>query len=1114
MKKLLITTSTLNLLGNKRKCSPFNLTSIDADVHSDEDKIKLKNKIIEIFPNFENKLKEIKGKDILSIKRNENYHIDFIRNEIKFLSNEKISQENYTKTIDTGLLYNDDELFQIKKEKIEGGYIERISKKENTPNETNIANKFISEIKLNKDFSSLNVFQRKALNYIGIQDNLLISSYGGKTEIINVIFSLAIMHNSKLIYVSTETEIINKKFNELQRDFNDNVGLMNEEVNINENAICILMTNKILKKLLIEEEQLFEEIFLVIFDDIEYINDPHKSNILEETIILLPDRIKYIFLSEPFPNSTEFGEWISLVKDKPINIICSNIKQIPLKYYLYPIEYNNSRLFLVSNSLNKYESLIKDNFNDALKALRKEYITYEKYFNIFLLQLEKLILFLDKKEYLPIIIITFSINEVEEYSYKVLMDFKKNNINFINEEDQEKIEEIFMSYIANISPEEQNIKQISELLIYLKNGIGLYHNGMIPILNEIVQSLFEKELIKIIFSTKKINISAKTIIFSSIQKYDGENETMMSVREINKIISKIFGEKKEKERNVIFMIDKKIEEEKLKEIIISKTDEIKSSFSLSYNQISYLFKKGLKEDYLFNKSFMKFQIRNQLLNIQNKLAILYKVNIEYLETLNNKYSYLEDINIKKIKLFNTKRQLNINLFNLKYIEDYLIPGRIVNLNYFGYGIIFGKYKISFLKSQKYENLNIKYIINNNCINIGNEIIDGGLKIKDIYEQINNSKDEDIIITVLIPAKNLLDDDYYSIPNNFDDNSDIASRFINVSLSMIKSLYKIKMVLNYKSDGINELDEYIKRLQLIISSLKGNLPEVKILETKNITDKGILELSNQFLNQKEEYENSKEKYYNIFLKSQKNGENILEKDLEIFENIINIQDEINFYIFKSKKLAHLELNDELNIMKKIMKKLNYLDEDNTLTKKGLFLLNISRIDNIDEILTVELIYKNYFENLKGDNLTAILFYCFSKKKFIKKNYINHDINLLTNKNNIIYNFNEIFLDIQKEENIIKAINDRYITLDEIDKEIDIYINIICQWTKYSSFKNILLTNENLLEGKIIKTINKFANFINHLSSYNNVLSKSFEKKLKNLLKKIKRGIPFYDCSFIE
>jgi superfamily II RNA helicase len=202
------------------------------------------------------------------------------------------------------------------------------------------------------------------------------------------------------------------------------------------------------------------------------------------------------------------------------------------------------------------------------------------------------------------------------------------------------------------------------------------------------------------------------------------------------------------------------------------------------------------------------------------------------------------------------------------------------------------------------------------------------------------------------------------------------------------------------------------------------------------------------------------------------------------------------------------------MIKIMKELNYLGEDNELTKKGIFLLNISRIANIDEILTVELIFKNYFENLKGDNLIATLFYCFSKKKFIKKNYINHDINLLTNKNYSLYNFDEICLDIQKEENKIKDIDDRYITLDEIDEEINTYINIICQWTKYSSFKNILLTNENLLEGKIIKTINKFAKFINHLSSYNNVLSKSFEKKLKNILKKIKRGIPFFDCSYIE
>ena len=102
------------------------------------------------------------------------------------------------------------------------------------------------------------------------------------------IFSLAIKHDSKLIYVSPEIEIINRKFNELQIDFNENIGLMSEDININENALCILMTNQVLRKLLIEENHLIEDIFLVIFDDIEYINDYNKSHILEENIILYP----------------------------------------------------------------------------------------------------------------------------------------------------------------------------------------------------------------------------------------------------------------------------------------------------------------------------------------------------------------------------------------------------------------------------------------------------------------------------------------------------------------------------------------------------------------------------------------------------------------------------------------------------------------------------------------------------------------------------------------------------------------------------------------------------------------------------------------------------------
>ena len=69
------------------------------------------------------------------------------------------------------------------------------------------------------------------------------------------------------------------------------------------------------------------EVGWVVFDEIHYMRDkgknmhtfthtvPHSLTIergvvWEETIILLPDNVHYVFLSATIPNASQFAEWI------------------------------------------------------------------------------------------------------------------------------------------------------------------------------------------------------------------------------------------------------------------------------------------------------------------------------------------------------------------------------------------------------------------------------------------------------------------------------------------------------------------------------------------------------------------------------------------------------------------------------------------------------------------------------------------------------------------------------------------------------------------------------------------------------------------------------------
>ena len=73
------------------------------------------------------------------------------------------------------------------------------------------------------------------------------------------------------------------------------------------------------------------------------------------------------------------------------------------------------------------------------------------------------------------------------------------------------------------------------MLNILKLGIGIHHGGMLPIIRETVEIIFQSGLIKILFSTETfsmgLNMPAKTVVFTEIEKFDGNKNRYLTSRE-------------------------------------------------------------------------------------------------------------------------------------------------------------------------------------------------------------------------------------------------------------------------------------------------------------------------------------------------------------------------------------------------------------------------------------------------------------------------------------------------------------------------------------------------------------------------------------------------------
>lgn len=165
-------------------------------------------------------------------------------------------------------------------------------------------------------------------------------------------------------------------------EFGD-VGLMTGDVTINPSATCLVMTtevnvlscfgaqslptSQILRSMLYRGSEIMREVAWVIFDEIHYMRDKERGVVWEETIILLPHTVRYVFLSATIPNAMQFAEWICKSHEQPCHVVYTDFRPTPLQHYLFPA--GGEGIYLVVNEKGEFK---EDNFSKAMGTLQEK----------------------------------------------------------------------------------------------------------------------------------------------------------------------------------------------------------------------------------------------------------------------------------------------------------------------------------------------------------------------------------------------------------------------------------------------------------------------------------------------------------------------------------------------------------------------------------------------------------------------------------------------------------------------------------------------------------------------------------------------------------------------
>jgi len=421
----------------------------------------------------------------------------------------------------------------------------------------------------------LDDFQKHACSKISQGENVLVIAKTGVGKTVPAIYGInnSLKKNKKIIYTTPIKSLSNQKYKELAEKF-PSVGIMTGDIKFNPTAQCIIMTTEILRNILYNSgpnsitsstaisDISIDEIDKVIFDEVHYINNVDRGIVWEECMILLPKRITMIMLSATIDKPEDFASWLGDLKQKNINLIIKNKRIIPLTHYYY----NNEKLMEIADNDGNFKNY---------DVLRDEYKIHSinKLMNPF-------VDFLNKNEFLPCLFFIFSRAKCEKYC-------KMIQKHLITTEESCLVDKIFNSKLSKYKHLYQQTPQYNELYSLLKKGIAYHHSGVIPVLKEIVEILFEQGLVKILFCTETfavgINAPTKTAIFTRLSKFSNGGMRFLQTDEYLQMAGRAGRRGLDKIGRVIILpVDELVEEKVLQKMIVGKSPCVTSKFYYTY----------------------------------------------------------------------------------------------------------------------------------------------------------------------------------------------------------------------------------------------------------------------------------------------------------------------------------------------------------------------------------------------------------------------------------------------------------------------------------------------------------------------------------------------------
>lgn len=420
----------------------------------------------------------------------------------------------------------------------------------------------------------LDDFQKEACEIIDNGESVVVCAPtgAGKTVIAQHAINNALKQGCRIFYTTPLKALSNQKFYDFCEQYGaDKVGLLTGDTSINRGAQIVIMTTEVFRNMLYGTNfgavaDNLKDVRYVVLDEVHYMNDEQRGTVWEESIIYCPTNIQIIALSATVANCDELTNWINTVHSKT-KLVNTDFRPVPLRFFYFDSSQPYKLLPLLTPN-GKLNNKIKPEKPQWARGKDKRKKTYVK----------QIIQNLADNDMLPAIYFTFSRKKCDEQMEKC------SGLGLNTRKEQEEIKAFIEEFIAE-NPHLYGNKHIE----YLIQGVASHHAGLLPAWKNLVEKLFQKGLIKVVFATETlaagINMPARSTVISSTSKRTDSGHRMLTANEFLQMSGRA-GRRGMDEVGYVTVVGTPFQTpEEVAELVLSDSNPLESKFSPSYSMV-------------------------------------------------------------------------------------------------------------------------------------------------------------------------------------------------------------------------------------------------------------------------------------------------------------------------------------------------------------------------------------------------------------------------------------------------------------------------------------------------------------------------------------------------